>query len=111
MEWINWNKFNEQYVRLVVGVEKKLKLTKWTAGDFFGKYGINFLVLEEDGNKVEKQFTVISRRLIRELKPIIVKAEEDGKETIAISILRTGEGFNTRYTVKELPPSFKELFT
>lgn len=110
MEGIDWNRFNNQYVKLCAGVEKKLKLTKWSSGEWFGKYGLNFIVLEEDGKKVEKQFTVVSRRLVRELKPILQKAEEEEKETISVSILRAGEGYNTSYTVKELPPSFKELF-
>lgn len=109
MEWIDWSKFSDQYVRLGAG-EKKLKLTKWSSGEWFGKYGINFSVLEEDGKKVDKQFTVVSRRLVGELKSILQKAEEENRTAITVSILRTGDGFNTRYTVKELPVSFKELF-
>lgn len=111
IEWIDWNKFSDQYIRLADGTEKKLKLTKWASGQWFGKYGVNFSVIEEDGKKVAKQFTAVSRRLIRELKPILQKAEEEGKDTISVSILRTGDGFNTSYTVRELPPSFKELFS
>lgn len=110
-EKIDWSKFKDEYVRLVAGAEKRLKLTNWTGGEWFGKPGINFDVILEDGKKVtEKHFTVTSRRLIRELKPILLKADEEDRDTLSISILRTGESQNTRYSVHELPPSFKELF-
>lgn len=67
-------------------MEKKLKLTNWQSGEFFGNQpGISFDVIQEDSKIVKKQFTVTSRRLIRELKPILLKAEEQGKDTIAVS--------------------------
>jgi len=111
-EKIDWTKFNDKFVRLVTGVEKRLKLTNWHDGIWLNKPGINFDVLEEDGVKPvnQRQFTVTSRKLIRALKPIILEAEEDEKDTVSVSILRTGEEFNTRYTVKEIPPTLRELF-
>ena len=99
-EKIDWTKFNGRYVRLTTDVVKKLKLTNWTGGEWFGKPGISFDVLEEDGLSVEKQFTVTSRMLATELKPLLLKAEEEGKTTITVSILRTGEGNDIRYTVQ-----------
>lgn len=96
-------------MRVVTDIEKKLKVKKWTAGEWFGKYGISFSVVEEDGKKVNKQFTAVSRRLIRELKPIVQKAEQDARDTIGVAILRTGEGLNTRYLVSEFPLNLKEL--
>ena len=87
---------------MATGVEKRLKLTNWSDGEWFNKPGISFDVLEEDGVAVQKQFTVTSRRLIRAMKPIIMKAEEDERDIISVSILRTGEGLNTRYMVKDL---------
>lgn len=84
------------------GAEKKLKLRNWQDGVWFNKPGIGFDVLEEDGKVVQKQFTVTSRRLIRALKPIILKAEEEKRNTISVGIIRTGEGFDTEYTVREL---------
>lgn len=59
-------------------------------------------MLEEDGVESKKQFTVTSRGLIQELKPVLLKADEANKDTIAVAILRTGEEKNTRYTVREL---------
>jgi len=99
---IDWNQFNEKYVRLVTGIEKRLKLSNWSDGQWFGKPGISFDVLEEDTVKAQqKQFTVTSDMLIRLLKPVILKAEKAGRDCIDVSIVRTGEGRNTRYAVKE----------
>ncbi|MFH1848620.1 MAG: hypothetical protein ABH879_00370 [archaeon] len=101
---INWKKFEDRYVRLETGNEKRLKLSNWSDGVWFNKPGISFDVVEEDGEKVAlKQFTVISKRLIRAIKPIIVRAESRGEDAIVISILQSGEGLDTRYTVKEHP--------
>jgi len=99
---IDWTKFKDKYVRLITGVEKKLALTDWHDGIWFDKPGIRFRVVKEDGVHVQKQYTVTSRRLIRALKPIIMKAEEGKRDTISVSILKIGEGFDTRYTIKEL---------
>lgn len=86
----------------MTGAEKKLKLRNWQDGVWFNKPGIGFDVLEEDGKVIQKQFTVTSSRLIRALKPIILKAEDEKREIISVSILRSEEGFNTKYTVREL---------
>ena len=105
-EKIDWERFEDRYVRLETGTEKLLKLSNWSDGVWFNKPGISFDVVEEDGAKVTlKQFTVISGRLIRAMKPVIVRAEARGEDAIVISILRSGEGLNTRYTVKEPKPA------
>ena len=100
---IDWTKFNGKYVRLATGVEKRLQLTNWTDGEWFGKPGLSFDVIQEDGETVQKQFTVTSQMLIRLLRPILEKAERQDKNIIKVSILRTGEKRNTRYSVNELP--------
>ena len=81
-----------------------MKLTHWHDGIWFDKPGIRFEVLEEDGTASQKQLTVTSRRLIRALKPILVKAEDQQKDVVSVSILRSGEGLDTRYRVKDLRP-------
>jgi len=88
---------------LITGEEKTLKLTHWSEGKWFDKPGIGFEVMEEDGVAVQKQFTITSRRLIRAIKPILMKAEDEGRDSLSVSILRSGEGLETRYIVKELP--------
>lgn len=83
-----------------VNSPKKLLLTNWVGGEWFGRQGINFDVLEEDGQPTEqKQFTITSRRLIMVLKPILMQAEDARRDTIAVTILRMGDGLNTRYKV------------
>ncbi|MFH1850147.1 MAG: hypothetical protein ABH879_08280 [archaeon] len=102
-QMINWEKFEDRYVKLETGTEKLLKLSNWSDGVWFNKPGISFDVVEEDGKKATlKQLTVISKRLIRAIKPVIVRAEAKGEDSIVISILRSGEGLDTRYTVKEI---------
>lgn len=98
---IDWEQFKDQFVRLEQSVPKKLKLTNWVGGEFFGRMGINFDVEEEDGEKVVKQFTVTSKRLIMELKPILLEAEKRKKKAISILVTRFGEGMATRYKVEK----------
>ena len=78
-----------------------MKLMNWRGGTWFDKPGIRFDVVEEDGIPVEKQFTVSSRGLVQTLKPLLLKAEEAGRDCISVRIMRTGEGFDTSYTVEE----------
>ena len=59
-------------------------------------------VVEEDGELVEKEFTVTSKRLIQELEPILNQAQKQNRKFVLISVLKTGEGFDTQYFVKEL---------
>lgn len=98
---IDWEKFRGDFVKLKTDVKKKLKLTNWRQGSLFDKPGIRFDVLEEDSVTVDKTFSITSKRLIRALQPIIQKAEKQKKKIIAVFILRTGEGLDTSYQVKE----------
>ena len=108
-EGIDWDKFEDRYVKLESDVEKRLKLSNWRLGVFFGKPGLSFMVVEEDGIPVIKQFTTASRKLVSELKPIIQKAEVSGLDEVRVSILRIGEDFQTTYSVKELAPFAEEV--
>ena len=98
---IDWGKFKTDFVKLEVGIQKKLKLANWRQEALFDKPGLRFDVLEEDSVTVAKAFNVTSIRLIQALKPIIQKAEKLKKEAISVSILRTGEGLDTSYEVRE----------
>ena len=108
-EKIDWNKFEDRYVKLVTDVEKKLKLTQWRDGIYFGKPGLSFTVIEEDTLPVSKLFSASSRKLIETLKPLILEAGLRGDDVIVVSILRLGEGFETRYSVKEHTTPLKEM--
>ena len=105
---IDWTTIEGRYVRLKTGVKSTLVLANWTTGKWFGKMGIGFDVLEEGGKQVSKQLTVTNRSLIQAFKPILLKAEDEEKDTVAVSITRTGDGLDTRYAVEELPVTKKE---
>lgn len=98
---IDWGKFETDFVKIDTGVEKKLKLSNWRQSSLFDKPGLCFDVLEEDSVVVDKTFSITSKRLIQALRPIIQKAEKQGKKIIFVSILRTGERLDTSYQVKE----------
>ena len=101
MDKIEWNKFQMDYVRLKTGIATILKLTNWRQGIYFSKPGLRFDVVEEDSEPVNKIFTTTSKRLIKELQPIIVKAEKQGSRIITVGILKNGEGLDTSYEVEE----------
>jgi hypothetical protein len=99
---IDWTRFEENFIRLDTGIEKKLRLTNWRPGNWFNMPGIGFDVLEEDDVDVkDKVFTTTSKRLIRKLRPIIEKTTEQGLSEISVAITRVGEGTNTHYIVRE----------
>ncbi|MFC1714625.1 hypothetical protein ACFL6S_13240 [Candidatus Poribacteria bacterium] len=99
---INWQKYETQFVQLETGTTKKLTLTNWQEGACFDISGLKFDVVEEDGEPVEKVFTTTSRQVIQALKPVIMKAEEQGRAAITVSILKLGEGSSTLYEVKNV---------
>ena len=57
---------------------------------------IIFKISKENDQDVDKTFTVYSKRLIKELKPITSKGLP-----ISVTITKYGEGFNTEYNVVE----------
>ena len=75
--------------------------TNWRQRALFDKTGLRFDVVEEDSVTVDKTFSITSKRLIRALRPIIQKAENGKEDSIRVSILRTGEGLDTSYEVRE----------
>ena len=101
MSGIEWNKFQMDYVRLKTGVATNLKLTNWRQGTYFSKPGLRFDVVERDSVPVNKIFTTTSKRLIKELQPIIVKAEEQGSRILSVTILKNGDGLDTSYEVED----------
>ena len=102
-EKIDWTEFEDRYIRLEPEKEKVLVLTKWRMGTWFGKVGISFVVGQENGLMVDKQFTTTSRRLVAILKPILQKAGRENRKSIRLSITRMGDSFDTSYEVEELP--------
>jgi len=110
-ERIDRIEFEDRYIRLEPEKEKVLVLTKWRMGTWFGKVGISFVVGQENGLMVDKQFTTTSRRLVAVLKPILQKADHENRKSIRLSITRMGEGFDTSYEVEELPLVEEEVIS
>lgn len=98
---IQWDRFETDFVSMETGVARNLKLSNWQQGTWFDMPGLQFHVLEEDSKPTEKVFRTTSKRLVRELKPIIQKAQKDGRSVISVSITRMGDGLNTTYEVRE----------
>ncbi len=98
----NNTEVQSRYVRLSTGAKKVLRVTNWRNGIWFDKQGIGMDIVEEDGERVEKEFTVTSKRLMQEMEPILKQAQKENRKSVLISLLKTGEGFDTQYLVKEL---------
>ncbi len=100
---IDWNYFTqEDEVEFEIGKEKKLALTNWSQTTYYGHPAIQFDVLIEDEKPVKKRLITKSRRLIRQLKPLISQAFGDGRNEINVMITRFGRGYETDYLVREL---------
>jgi len=108
---IDWNKFAEtdRYVKLVAGVPKKIKAVtcQETETTFTRKDNtqvtvptLEFAVVEEDGAKVQKAFTVTSRRLALALKTLVEKLEKSGE--IELEVTQYGHGYDTYYKFAEI---------
>ncbi len=113
METINWDQMLEgKYLTFVNGVPKTLVLAKWRPqekfktdnGDF--KAGVSFDVLAEDSETYEgdnsREWTVTAIKALAKLRPIVEKAEAESRSTIAIRVVRIGEGKLTQYDITEI---------
>ncbi len=103
---IDWTKFGYSYVKLDDGEPIDLELTDWceTEVEFSGKLqsAIKFQVIGENGIKVDKIWTVSSKKLATTLKQHVERAEKLADKSFKVRVLRTGQGYNTQYSVKAL---------
>ncbi len=100
---INWKQFtNEDEIQFDNSKEKKLTLANWSQTSLYGEPAIRFAVTTEDGKLVKKTLTTKSKRLIRQLRPLMIEAFSQGQNEICVSITRTGTGYDTQYRVKEI---------
>ncbi len=97
---IDFAKFDSEYVTLQPDFPVKLKLSNWQEYVWLNSLGLKFDAVVEDGTK--KKFSTLSKRLIRQLIPIIKKAELMGKGYITVIIEKSGAGLDTRFSVKEV---------
>ncbi len=105
-EIIDWNLFESQYVRFEEGIPVDLELINLqvTQEEFQGKLspGLRAEVIRENGIPKKKELCVTSKRLALALRPIVENALQMENEVIKVRIRKTGSGFNTQYSVKEL---------
>lgn len=109
---INWIAFEQQetkYIKLIAGKPKNLNLvsviqtkenisTKDKQGNVIDEKivpALKFKVNEEDGKAVDKEFSVTSKILARQLKPIIEKGLPR-----KLTITRFGASYDTEYEIK-----------
>lgn len=100
---IDWGLFVSPYFK-PEETPKDIVLTKWRQieRDFSGKSvpGIKFQVVQENGEPTEKEWTVVSRTAIMQLRPFVKVAEVEGKDKFKIRVSKTGEGANTKYHIR-----------
>lgn len=108
-ESITWDDAtkNTNYVALETDEEKIVVIQNWKFVQRpmdapIAKGEIEFVAdcIEEDGEKIEKQFTTTSKRLKLKLRPLL--EDKDNTKPIKISILRIGAQFNIQYSIKEI---------
>jgi len=86
---------------------KIIVITNWdfVEVDKFGKKQIEFTAdcIEDDGEKTsEKTFSTMSSRFKTKLRPIL--ETRDNTDRVTLNILKMGEKFDTKYSVKEIKP-------
>ena len=72
---------------------RPLPTDRWTIG-----YGSTFY---EDGSPVQKVLEVSNHTFVMGLRPIIERAERDGKSVVSVAAKKSGAGKGTVYMVME----------
>lgn len=89
------------FVRLEQDENKEITVKNWRLEEVekFGEKTIEFQAdcIEEDGEKVDKQFTTTSNRLKKKLRPIF--ENKQSSDEVKISIMMVGEKFNTQFPI------------
>ena len=102
-EKIDWARFGSQkYLKIPTGESKVLKLTNWRQVNKFDKDMLEFDVVSEDNEPVEKIYSLSAIKAIFQMKPIIDNAEKSNRKIITVKIVKVGDGVNTVYNIKEV---------
>ncbi|MBT3985505.1 hypothetical protein HOD38_05100 [archaeon] len=103
---IDFSLFESKYIKIELEEPKTLTINGWEIAtatfDQTEVPAIRFVIIEEDGRAVEKEWVVSSKRLISELQHHMETCKQQDKEQFRVRIFRTGTGKNTRYSVKEI---------
>jgi hypothetical protein len=110
MSEIQWDDMlGGAFVKLVTGTPSELVVKNWRPQDKFMdektgnvKPGVVFEVIEENGKEVNKTWTLTAIKGLVKLRPILENAEEQGSESVKLSVLRVGEGRQTVYDIKQV---------
>lgn len=102
---------SDQFVKLVAGRPKTLTLVSYqdTETQVFDKATntmktipcVKFVVDNEDGEKVSKEWSVTARKLANNLNPLIEQTLDKG-QPLKITVTQFGTGFATEYEVKKV---------
>ena len=108
---INWNEMGS-YITIEAGVPSRLLLKNWRQQDKFkeedgtNKFGIVFDVWKENNFQYDetskKDWNCTAVKACAQLKPIIEKAEAEGRDNIDVSVVKAGTGNKTVYTIKDM---------
>ena len=101
---VSWDEAvaNAGFVTFEEGTPKIIRIINWKLikVDKFKKEQVEFQAdcIEEDGEKVDKQFTTVSNRLKTKLRTLL----EDKTQAVGavISVIKVGDKFDTQYSVK-----------
>jgi len=102
---IDWTLFESKYVQFPEGEPIDLTIKSWSQVeiDYNDEVstGIKCDVIRENGREVDKVLRTGAKRLISALRPHIQRAEKMNTD-LKVRILRTGQGYNTSYSVRPL---------
>ena len=107
-EKLNWASYdkdveaNRKFYKLKNGATT-LDLSDWVLGDVMGKQGLKFNLMSVNDEAITgKVFETSSLRLIKKLRPVIDKADAEGKTMITVKITAVGDGFDRQFEVAEV---------
>ena len=112
-EKINWDDIlvGGNFIKLEEGKAKQMEISNWRVQQKFKddktkelRPGLTFDVLNEDGvaSSDIKEWTVTSVRALGKLRPIIEKAEAEGKTSVRINVVRVGDKTATQYSITQI---------
>ena len=111
---IDWKKFESSYIKFVEATPKHLIITKWEQVDSsfkdektgLVKPALDLEVIQEDGVVCSpvKSWELSNVKAIKAIRPLIEKAEREGKNVLSVTVTRMGTGAATVYGIVETSP-------
>lgn len=104
LDWSAYDKQveeNQKYFKLPNGTTN-MDLSDWEIGEVMKKQGLKFNLIAVNGEAVTKLFETSSIRLIKKLRPIVDKANKEGKTMISVEVIAVGDGFDRQFEAKEI---------